>query len=231
MERKVFGLGEIKFAEGDGVAAMEFSGYGAVFGNVDSYGDVIAKGAFTETISEAKKTNRWPVMLSQHGAMGLTAEDMTPVGIWTDMEEDEHGLKMKGVFADTQRGTELYKLAKMQPRPAIDGLSIGYIAKEWTPRSKPEEPKRTLKRIHLIETSLVTFPANGLARLTSVKSDGLTERDYERWLMQDAGLTRSEARVVINQGFKSLIAMRDAGSSELDELYKALSLRDAYIPR
>jgi hypothetical protein len=125
----------------------------------------------------------------------------------------------------------MHKLMKMKPRPAIDGLSIGYVAKAWTPRTKPDEPRRTLTKIHLIETSPVTFPANGKARVTDVKSEGFTERDFERWLMQDAGLTRTEARVVINTGFKSLIAMRDAGSSELAELSEALSRRGAAIPR
>lgn len=230
MEYKLLQFGEIKFA-GSESATMEFTGYGAYFGNVDSYGDVIAKGAFADTIAEAKSSGRWPAMLSQHGGMGLTSEDMTPVGVWTDMEEDENGLKMTGVLAETQRGIELHKLMKMKPRPAIDGLSIGYIAKEWTPRAKADDPKRTLTRIHLLETSPVTFPANGKSRVLSVKAEGATERDFERWLMQDAGLTRSEARVVINQGFKSLIAMRDAGSSELDELYQALNQRDAFIPR
>jgi hypothetical protein len=49
--------------------------------------------------------------------------------------------------------------------------------------------------------------------------------------MQDAGLSRSEARVVINQGFKSLIAMQDAGSPELADLYEAIHRRDTSIPR
>ena len=234
MEHKVFALSEIKFAEGDGVAAMEFSGYGAVFNNIDAYGDVILPGAFAETMAEARQSGFWPAMLSQHGGWGMTSEDLTPVGVWTDMAEDGHGLKMTGVLADTQRGTELYKLMKMKPRPAINGLSIGFIPKEWTMRSKAEEPRRTLKKIHLIETSPVTFPANGKARVIDVKSEGFNERNFERWLMQDAGLTRSEARIVINQGFKSLIAMQDAGSSEQEELQKlaaALDRRGAAIPR
>lgn len=218
MERKIFAFNEIKFAEGDGAVAMEFSGYGAVFGNVDAYGDVIMPGAFSETMAESRKSGRWPAMLSQHGGMGLTSEDLTPVGVWTDMAEDGVGLKLTGVFADTQRGTDLYKLMKMQPRPAIDGLSIGYVAKAWEPRTKPDDPRRRLTKIHLAEVSPVTFPANGKALVTSVKSEGLNERDIERWLMQDAGLTRTEARVVINHGFKSLIAKQDAGSSELREL-------------
>ena len=231
MEHKIIALSEIKFAEGDGVLAMEFAGYGAVFNNIDAYGDMILPGAFADTLAESQKSGHWPVMLSQHGGMGLTSEDMTPVGVWTHMAEDGIGLKMTGVLADTQRGRELYTLMKMKPRPAIDGLSIGYIAKESSPRTKPEEPRRTLKKIHLIETSPVTFPANGKARVTDVKSEGFTERNFEHFLMRDAEMTRTEARVVINQGFKSLIAMRDAGSPELAELHDALMRRGAAIPR
>ena len=225
-------LRELKFAADDGGAqAMSFTGYGAVFGNVDSYGDVIEAGAFSKFLADVKSGEQpWPAMLSQHGGWQMSAEDMTPIGVWTDFAEDGHGLKVTGQLADTPRGLEMYKLMKMSPRPAIDGMSIGYIAKEWEPRSKPEDPKRKLKRIDLIEVSIVTRPANGKARVESVKHDW-TERDFERLLTRDAGLSRSEALVVINQGFKSLIAMRDAGSAELAELYEAVKRREAAIPR
>lgn len=235
MENLICDLVELKFAptEGEGKAeAMTFSGYGAVFGNVDAYGDVIEPGAFAHFLSDlqAKKV-AWPAMLSQHGGWNMTSEDMTPIGVWTEMVEDGTGLKVTGRLADTPRGREMYQLMKMQPRPAIDGLSIGYIAKEWEPRTKPEDPRRRLKRIDLVEVSLVTRPANGKARVASVKGADMTERDFERLLTRDAGLSRSEAQVVINQGFKSLIAMRDAGSSELTELYDAIKAREQFIPR
>lgn len=221
MEHKVFTLSEIKFAEGDGVHAMEFSGYGAFFNNVDAYGDLIVPGAFADTIAEARKSGIWPAMLSQHGGWGMTSEDLTPIGVWTDMSEDGAGLRMTGVLADTQRGREMHTLMKMKPRPAIDGLSIGYIAKESSPRSKPEEPRRTLKKIHLIETSPVTFPANGKARVTDVKSQGFTERMFEQTLRERLGLSRSEAEAVSRGGYKGLSAMRDAGSLDLHDLCEA----------
>lgn len=231
MQNLTCNLRELKFAADEGAQAMSFTGYGAVFGNVDSYGDVIEAGAFSKFLADVKAGNQpWPAMLSQHGGWQMSAEDMTPIGVWTDFAEDGHGLKVAGQLADTPRGLEMYKLMKMSPRPAIDGMSIGYIAKEWEPRSKPEDPKRKLKRIDLIEVSMVTRPANGKARVESVKSDW-TERDFERLLTRDAGLSRSEALVVINQGFKSLIAMRDAGSSELAELAQALKAREQHIPR
>lgn len=205
------GLIDLKFdGGGDAVTGMRFAGYGAVFGNVDRGGDVIEPGAFAAFLADVKGNRQpWPAMLSQHGGMGLTAEDMTPVGVWHDLAEDGRGLKSEGEFADTARGAELYKLMKMKPRPAIDGLSIGYIAKEVVPRSNPEEPRRRLKRIDLIEISPVTFPMNRMARVQSVKTE-LTKRTLEQAL-RDVGLSQSEAKAVLAEGFKALQGQRDVG--------------------
>lgn len=190
---------------------MTFSGYGAVTGNIDSYGDMIAPGAFADTLAKIKSSGQWPPMLEQHGGWGASATDQTPVGIWTDMAEDGSGLKVTGKLADTTRGRDLYALLKMKPRPAIDGMSIGYIAKESSPRSAPEEPRRTLKKVDLVELSLVTFPANPKARISSVKS-AITERECEA-ILREAGFSRTEAKAFIAGGFKSL-RPRDADDAE-----------------
>lgn len=230
MERKFVALSEIDTVAGEDEKQMRFKGYGAVFGNVDSYGDVIEQGAFAATLAESEKTGRWPAMLAQHGGWGMSSTDMTPIGVWESLSENGTGLKASGILAPTPRGTEIYTLMKMQPRPAIDGLSIGYIAKKFTLGTKPNEPRRLLHEVELMEISPVTFPANGKARVTSVKSGDFTEREFER-LMQDAGLSRSEARIVINQGFKSFIAMRDAGSAELADLSEVLARRGSAFQR
>lgn len=216
-------LMELKFADPNSGAdgetktdEMQFSGYGAVFGNVDSYGDSIQKGAFRETIREAKKSGIWPSLLLQHGGWFGAAEDMTPIGVISGMEEDDTGLKMDAVLADIQRGREAYTLLKMSPRPAISGLSIGYYPLEWKENTnpKPGEAYRTLTKIKLMEVSLVTFPANTEARVTSVKS-GLDIRIAERALC-DAGFSRSEARAIVSHGFKSIANQCDA--DEMDQL-------------
>src|SRR5690606_34136449 len=113
---------ECKFDPGGG--AMTFAGYGAYFNNVDAYGDVIAPGAFTKTLKEARASGNWPAMLLQHGSF-LGGDDNMPVGVWTDMREDDKGLWVEGQLADTQRGRDTYALLKMSPRPAINGMSIG----------------------------------------------------------------------------------------------------------
>lgn len=212
MERLIAGLGELKLAE-SGSAAMTFEGYGAVFNNVDSYGDLIAPGAFAETLRGAKASGIWPSMLLQHGGFLGGADDSTPIGIWTDMKEDDRGLWVEGKLADTARGRDIYALLKMTPRPAITGLSIGYIAKTWVMRSQPQEPRRTLKSVELIEVSLVDRPANPKARVADVKGNNAI-REFERLLTRDAGFSRSEAVAIINGGFKSFLAMRDAGGSD-----------------
>lgn len=204
MEHLQCGLIELKFAAPDaGPDAMSFAGYGAVFGNVDSYGDVIEPGAFSAYLSDVQSGKQnWPAMLLQHGGYGMTAEDMMPVGIFTSLAEDGKGLKFTGKLADIARARDAYTLMKMQPRPAIDGMSIGYIAKEWEPRSKPDDPRRRLKRIDVVEISLVTFPANGKARVDSVKSDQ-SIRDAEKAL-RDAGFSRAEAKAILAKGFSAM---------------------------
>lgn len=200
IERASFGLRELKLA-GSEAEGMTFEGYGAVFGNVDAYGDVIQPGAFADTLAAAQKSGQWPAMLLQHGGWGMGAEDLTPIGIWTALSEDGVGLKVNGKFAETARGREAYALLKMQPRPAIDGLSIGYIAKEWTQRSKPDEPRRTLKKVDLMEVSLVTFPANGKARVSAVKAldDIASLADAEAFLREVGGLSKSQAVAFISR--------------------------------
>jgi hypothetical protein len=59
---------EVKFA--DGAPEGIFSGYGAVFGNIDAHGDVIQPGAFTDSIAERKAQGRAVPMHLMHRVYG-----------------------------------------------------------------------------------------------------------------------------------------------------------------
>lgn len=54
VERMSCGLIDLKFAGSEAEAARKFSGHGAVFKNVDGYGDVIEPGAFAAWLSDVK---------------------------------------------------------------------------------------------------------------------------------------------------------------------------------
>lgn len=201
MERMNFGLHECKFAQ-DG-EAMTIEGYGAVFGNVDAYGDVITPGAFAKSLAEHKQAGTMPQMLLEHGSSPL------PIGVWKSMSEDGHGLKVQGEFLTTALGIDSWKAAKAG---AINGLSIGYRPTEFQMRTKPDDPRRLLKSVDLVEVSLVGRPANDKARVSQVKSaaDIVTVRDLEDAL-RDAGFSKSEALAICSR-FEAKADRRDSGA-------------------
>lgn len=176
---------QIKAAGDDGTV----EGYGSVFGVRDNYDDVIAKGAFINSLKEHKAAGTMPAMLWQHDAD-------KPIGVWTEMVEDEKGLRIKGQLAmETVKGKEAHALLKMG---ALNGLSIGFMSKEWAYDRDTEV--RTLTAIDLWEVSLVTFPANEKARVTNVKSadEMATPKDAEKAL-RDAGFSKSDATAFVSR--------------------------------
>lgn len=196
---------EVKFApdQMDG-ATGDFSGYGAVFGNVDSYGDVIQPGAFKANLREWKREKKLPHMLAQHGGFMMSDMDGIPIGVWTDMEEDDKGLFVKGriINLDTDRGKTIYGAMK---EGALDGLSIGYMAKKFTLGTKPGEPRRKLEAVDLVEVSVVTNPANGKARVANIKAaDRVTTiREFEDFLRDAGGFSHAAAKAIASHGFKA----------------------------
>jgi HK97 family phage prohead protease len=218
---------EIKFAGGDNKG--KFSGYGAVFGNKDSYGDVIERGAFKGTLREWEDKGKLPPMLLQHGGGFLGgADDMLPIGKWTSMEENAKGLKAEGeLFAlGTERGQYIYEGLKAG---ALDGLSIGYNVKEFVLGVKPGEPRRTLKAIDLMELSIVTFPANDKARVGNVKaSDIKTIREFEDFLRDVGGYSHAAAKAIAHGGYKSTEPRDEDGA--MSDLLRTLRETRAGLP-
>lgn len=218
---------EFKVDAGDGKG--RFSGYGAVFGNVDSYGDVIEKGAFKDTLREWEAKGKWPPMLLQHGGgmFGGTASDGIPVGAYTEMEENSKGLKFEGFIdpLDTDEGKKIYAGLK---NGGLDGMSIGFRTKKFRQGTKAGEPRRFLEAVDLMELSIVTFPANDKARVGNVKSE-FDPRELEAAL-RDAGLSQRDAVKAVSVLRKSLLrdgeepelAQRDAAAEALmQSLHKA----------
>lgn len=152
-----------------------FRGYGSVFGFVDTYGDVVAPGAYTASLERHKAEGSKVKMLWQH-------DPGEPVGVWSNMFEDRKGLVCEGqLILDVARAREALALLRCG---ALDGLSIGFEAAAWE-MGKPEDYEarfggiccppggitqvRVVTQIDLWEVSLVTFPACPPALIETVK--------------------------------------------------------------
>lgn len=184
---------EIKSLGDDG----RIEGHAAVFGNVDLGLDRIERGAFRESLRHLKKIP----MLWQH-------DTRVPIGVWDDMAEDKRGLRVSGdINLETQAGREARSLAK---QGAVTGLSIGYIPRDF----HFEDEVRVLKRVDVLETSLVTFPMNPEARVAGIKHASLA--DFEREL-REMGLSRTAAEAISKGGyaeFKRLVGSLSQGESK-----------------
>lgn len=195
---------EVKGVDDTGI----FTGYVSVFGNVDNGGDIVAPGAFAETIKAWKQQDRLPPVLWQH----RTGE---PLGPFLEMREDSHGLWVKGqlLVDDVPRAKEARALLKAK---AINGMSIGYVSRDDS--VDRVTGIRTLKQVDLYEGSIVTFAMNGLAQVSAVKSQ-INEleslADAERFLRDAGGLSKAEAVAFIGR-IKSLQSRSD--SDELGDL-------------
>lgn len=190
---------DFKQADADG----SFEGYASLFNREDLGRDVVLPGAFRESL--AARGARGIKLLFQHDAN-------QPIGVWTTLEEDSRGLYAQGrLMRDVARAREVMALMR---EGALDGLSIGF--KTVKARRDRASGVRHLEKIDLWEISIVTFPLLPEARITSTKTRPFasappTEREFERWLTRDAGLTRSEARALMRSGLSGLKALRDAG--------------------
>lgn len=171
---------EIKLAGDEGTVGV-IEGYGSVFGLVDRGGDIVEPGAFKASLAEWRKKKSLPPMLWQH-------DPYNPVGIWTDIVEDEKGLKVTGqLVMDVPQASSARALIQAG---AVKGLSIGY-------RTVADEIDRStgarrLKKVDLWEISLVTFPMLPEAQIAGVKSD-FDPRALEQALRRDAGLSSAAA--------------------------------------
>ena len=139
------------FDEEEGI----FSGYGAVFGNVDSGGDIIEHGAFTKTL--AKGWERVKIL-------ALHNDSILPIGRPLELREDEHGLYLKAKISDTSTGRDVRTLIR---DGVLNELSIGYdpIVFEFD-----ENQIRHLKEVELFEISVVTWAMNDQAMIEDYKS-------------------------------------------------------------
>lgn len=144
----------------------------------DSYGDVVAKGAFAECIARLKEEGRNIPFLWNHDAMNLKAF----IGTVIDLLEDDHGLKFEAIFDDTEEAQRARQLAQdgrlCKFSFAYDVLEAGEITLEDGRKANE------LRKLNIHEVSLVMYPANADTSVVSVKAGRRNRKSDEDIIKQ-----------------------------------------------
>jgi HK97 family phage prohead protease len=223
MKTKDFALQVKDLSESDGT----FEGYGSIFGNIDSYGEKVVAGAFGESLAKHMREGTKPLMLWQH-------DPWSPIGVWEELAEDGKGLKGRGrLLKGVKAADEALILLK---NGAVQGLSIGYREVE----TEPDGNIRLLKKLDLLEISIVSFPANRRARVETVKSERMEEfarrlrdgdpmpvKEFED-VLREAGVPKAMAVQIASVGYAKAIRSESEGvKANLADLRNAVS---AFLP-
>jgi HK97 family phage prohead protease len=202
MELKTLAVEAVEF-KFDEARKGFFSGYASKFNGVDSYGDTILPGAYAQTLENRQRPiqMRW----NHFGPV---------IGKWTKAAEDDHGLYVEGELTpDHSVASDVYASMK---HGAVNGLSIGF---RIPPGGSAKDGKlRQLKRIDLVEISVVETPADLGARIGDVKSaiDEIeTLKQAEAFIRDGCGLSWAAATALVSQ--IKAVALRD-GAAEQTQL-------------
>ena len=148
---------------------LHIRAYALAFGNVDSWGDIIAPGA-VDGFLKSEDFSRM-ALCYQH--------DMREViGVITDAGADEKGMWIEADVLPTTTGKDVQTLIRAG---AVKEFSIGYYADEYhyEKREGFMQDIRILDAITIVEVSPVTRAANEKAVLIDAKNDNQGEQVKE----------------------------------------------------
>lgn len=129
----------------------------------DSYGDVVAKGAFTKTLADRWNGGKGIPFLWAHQMDNLKSFIGT-----AEADEDDHGLHFVATFDDTE---EAQKVRQLYKDGRLRKFSFAYDVKDAGTVTLEDGTKANeLRELDLFEISAVTVPANDDAGVVDVKS-------------------------------------------------------------
>lgn len=155
---------QIKAGPDDGLKEGQFIAYASVFGNVDSYGEVVMPGAFAKDLARWEKSGNPIPLLFGHN---MSDPDYNLGGL-SKAEEDVVGLKIVGdLDLDNPKSLQTYRLLKGR---RINQMSFAYDEIESGVGVHNGEHVWELRELKIYEVSIVTIGANQETEILAVKS-------------------------------------------------------------
>lgn len=154
---------KLKAGPDDGLAEGQFTAYASVFGNKDSYGDVVVKGAFANDLALWQKLGNPIPLLFGHN---MSDPDYN-LGHIVSADEDNVGLKVLGQLdLENPKAAQTYRMLKGR---RINQMSFAYDVLEGGPATHDGEDVYELRELKIYEISVVTIGANEETEILAVK--------------------------------------------------------------
>lgn len=154
---------QLKAGPDDGLAEGQFTAYASVFGNVDSYGDVVVKGAFANDLARWEKSGTNIPLLFGHN---MSDPDFN-IGHVLQAQEDEVGLKITAQLdLENPKAKQVYRMLKGR---RINQMSFAYDVLEGENVKMDGGDVFELRDLRLYEVSVVTVGANQETEILAVK--------------------------------------------------------------
>lgn len=165
--------------------AGKISGYFSTYDEeADSYGDIVAPGAFTETIEKRKATGHPFPLCFNHNMDAV-------IGTVDSIEDTEKGPLITASFFNTEKAQEVREMVKSG---AVYQFSFAYDiveAEKPTDEQKAKGIEQVLTKLNLYEVSVVVVPANQNAVVTDIKSGRRNRKSDEDIIKQIIDLAQS----------------------------------------
>ncbi len=204
-------------------AKRQIAGHCSIFGNVDSYGDVVMPGAFAKSIAERGSV----AAFFNHEWVSNPAA--SPIGHTSLLAEDSIGLEYVIDVAPTEKGDETLALVEHGTIKASSfGFNIAQGGSERIPRD--EEGKRRLLEIDIFEVSPVVWPANTQADAELVKARALFGEAKAN--LENLGYALqllARAREIITAAIEVSVAESDGWVADVEATDEAITAFDAEL--
>ncbi|SEL24741.1 HK97 family phage prohead protease [Rhodococcus maanshanensis] len=219
----------LKAGPDDGLEEGQFLAYASVFGNRDSYGDVVEPGAFTKSLTDWRAKGA-PIPL----LFGHNMEDPDfNIGHVVMAEEDGHGLKVLGQLdLESPKGRQVHRMLKGR---RVGNLSFAYDVLDSKPAKSAELGEYvSLKSLALHEISVVTVGANRSTAVLAVKGGDATNVTKDEVVMsvslkdQRAGVV-TKAQAIVDGAKAEGVELTAEQAAELDGLVDQVKAFDEQI--
>lgn len=184
---------QLKAGPEAGLEDGQFEAYASIFGNIDSYGDVVQPGAFEGTLKEWAESGNFLPVLFGHNMMDPDYN----IGHVLEATEDERGLRVLAQLdLESPKGAQVHRMLKGK---RISQMSFAYDVIKGTWGQLDGVDVYELHEVKIYEVSLVTIGANQETEVLAVKT-----------AMESLAGGVKEGRVLSSKHVDSLRAARDS---------------------